>query len=87
MRTTRFRKAGSLTLAEAREAARVAKTARPALAKLSPAKRAALWERYLGHFGPPVRKTVAARTIKATAKKGAAREKVAAKRTGSRNKR
>ena len=59
-------KSGSVSFSEARRAAREAKIGRGTkpLAELSPAARADLEERYLGHFGPVVKK--------ASAKKGAA---------------
>jgi hypothetical protein len=70
-------KAGSVSLSEARAAARAAKT--PAylrLVKSEPNKDSELWKRYLGQFGPAPRKAA-----KASAKKGAAR-KTSARKAG-----
>ena len=65
-------KAGSVTLAEARQAARSAKTGRFVLNKRSGHAAEALRERYLGHFGVTVKSAGSGKTAaKGAAKKSA----------------
>jgi hypothetical protein len=64
-------KAGSFTLGEARQAARSVKTGRFVMNKRSGHAADALRERYLGHFGAPVKSSGSA---KASGKGGAAKK-------------
>jgi len=65
-------KAGTVTLGEARQAARSAKTGRFAMKKRSGHAAAALRERYLGHFGGAVKSSASAKvSSKSAAKKSA----------------
>jgi hypothetical protein len=74
-------KAGSVSLSEARAAARAAKT--PAylrLVKAEPDKDSELWKRYLGHFGGGPRKATARlKPRKTAAKKTSSRKRSARK--------
>jgi hypothetical protein len=77
-------KTGSVTLTEARQAARAAKTGRMVkpIADRAPSARARIIERYLGHFGPVLKKATAR---KSTSKKvGSAAKKSAAKKVSAR---
>jgi hypothetical protein len=65
-------KAGTVTLGEARQAARSAKTGRFVMKKRSGQAAEALRERYLGHFGSTVKSAGNAKTsVKSVAKKSA----------------
>ena len=85
-------KSGSVSLPEARAAARIAKAARPvgADARGSAVSESQAWALYLGHFGPAAKKSVA---TKSAAKKGARKKvtstsrKTAAKKAPSGKKR
>lgn len=79
-------KSGSVSLPEARAAARIAKAARPdgAGARSSSVSESQAWALYLGHFGSSPSRRGAR---KSTAKKVAAKKAGAAKKGSSRKKR
>ena len=79
-------KSGSITLANARRAAREAKSARDgaSLADVSPSVRESLVKRYLGHFGPTAKKTATGAGASKTARPAAKKARPAAKKAVAR---
>ncbi len=80
-------KAGSVSLSEARAAARAARTVHYLRVVSGDPRQDAgsLWERYLGHFGGPARKASGVYSKAKSAKKGSARKlvKASAKKAGT----